>query len=208
MSIHELSVRCAAYLARELEADRIQENRMAFGLELFLGELVKLLLVIIISFLLGILPEVLTVTLTAGFLRLASGGEHCSAYYRCLIGGITCFVILGGVAHIVYPLLSRPALLITVAIGSLIAVILLWKYAPGDTANKPITTIEEKTRFKKWSLIIAGLYFVLMVTMIIAPVTEILVLPMLIGMLEQSFTVTPWGYHFIHGVDRWLGNSP
>jgi len=45
MSLHELSVRCAAYLARELEADRIQENRMAFGLELFLGELIKLILV-------------------------------------------------------------------------------------------------------------------------------------------------------------------
>lgn len=73
MSLHELSVRCAAYLARELEADRIQENRMAFGLELFLGELIKLILVIMISLLLGILPEVLTVTLAAGFLRLASG---------------------------------------------------------------------------------------------------------------------------------------
>ena len=96
MSVHELSVRCAAYLARELDADRIQENRMAFGLELFLGELIKLILVIMISLLLGILPEVLTVTLAAGFLRLASGGEHCTAYYRCLIGGITCFLVLGG----------------------------------------------------------------------------------------------------------------
>lgn len=39
MSIHELAVRGAAYLARELGANRIQENRIAFGLELFLGEI-------------------------------------------------------------------------------------------------------------------------------------------------------------------------
>lgn len=206
MSIHDLSVKWAAYLARELDSNRVQENRMAFGLELFLGELIKLFLVITISTMLGILPEVLTIALTAGFLRLASGGEHCSAYYRCLIGGITCFLALGGVAHVLYPLLSRPALLITVATGSMISLALLLMYAPGDTANKPITAAEDKERFKKWSLIIAGLYFILMITMITIPLAEMLVLPMLIGMLEQTFTVTPWGYRFLHGVDRLLGN--
>ena len=208
MSIHELSVRCAAYLARELNTDRIQENRMAFGMELFLGELIKLILVVIISLLLGILPEVLTVTLTAGFLRLASGGEHCTAYYRCLIGGVTCFLVLGGIAHLLYPLLGRLDLLLIVGTGTVISAGLLYLYAPGDTANKPINTFEEKTRFRKWALIIVGLYFVLMVTMMTIPPAEILVLPILIGMLEQSFTVTPWGYRFIHGVDRVLGGGP
>lgn len=208
MSIHELSVRCAAYLARELNTDRIQENRMAFGMELFLGELIKLILVVIISLLLGILPEVLTVTLTAGFLRLASGGEHCTAYYRCLIGGVTCFLVLGGIAHLLYPLLDRLDLLLIVGTGTVISAALLYLYAPGDTANKPINTFEEKTRFRKWSLIIVGLYFVLMGTMMTIPPAEILVLPILIGMLEQSFTVTPWGYRFIHGVDRVLGGGP
>ena len=208
MSIHELSVRCAAYLARELVTDHIQENRMAFGLELFLGELIKLILVIIVSLLLGILPEVLTVTLTAGFLRLASGGEHCTAYYRCLIGGVTCFLVLGGIAHVLYPLLGHLDLLLIVVTGTVISTALLYLYAPGDTANKPIDTAEEKSRFKRWSLIIAGLYFVLMITMITIPRTEILVLPILIGTMEQSFTVTPWGYRFIHGVDRLLGGTP
>ena len=208
MSLHELSVRCAAYLARELEADRIQENRMAFGLELFLGELIKLILVIMISLLLGILPEVLTVTLAAGFLRLASGGEHCTAYYRCLIGGIACFLVLGGIAHVLYPLLDRLSLLLAVGTGSLISTVLLYMYAPGDTANKPINSDEEKARFKRWSLTIAGLYFVLMITMTTMLPTKILVLPILIGMLEQTFTVTPWGYRFIHRVDRFLGGEP
>jgi len=207
MSIHELSVRCAAYLARELDTDHIQANRMAFGMELFLGELIKLILVIIISLLLGILPEVLTVTLTAGFLRLASGGEHCTAYYRCLIGGVTCFLVLGGIAHVLYPLLGRLNLLLIVVTGTVISAALLYLYAPGDTANKPINTAEEKSRFKRWSLIITGLYFVLMVIMMTIPLAAILVLPILIGMLEQSFTVTPWGYRFIHGVDRLLGGA-
>ncbi len=208
MSIHELSVKCAAYLAREVDADRIRENRMAFGLELLLGEIIKLLLVITLSYLLGILPEVLTITLTAGFLRLASGGEHCSAYYRCLVGGIACFMLLGGAAHILNPLISKAALWLTVCTGTLVSALILWKYAPGDTVNKPINTTEEKQLFKKWSFIILGAYLIIMVLMMQSPAARLLVLPMIIGILEQSFTVTPWGYGFINGIDRLLGNKP
>jgi accessory gene regulator B len=205
MSIHELAGRCAAYLANQLEADRIKENRMAFGLELLLGEIVKLLFVITLSYAFGILPEVLTITVTAGVLRLASGGEHCSAYYRCLIGGIICFLLLGWIAHSISPIISRADLLMTVVICSLIVGVILWKYAPGDTENKPINTEEERTKFKKWSLIIASGYCVAMIIMMQFEKSYIFVLPMIIGMMEQAFTITPWGYRFLHWVDNVLG---
>ncbi len=207
MSIHELSVKWAAYLARELESDRIQENRMAFGLELLLGEIVKLALVITISYLLGILPEVLTITLVAGFLRLASGGEHCSAYYRCLIGGLSCFILLGWTAHLINPLINNSVLWLVICIGSFISGAILWQYAPGDTANKPINTLEQKKLFRKWSFIILGVYICIMVAMMQIPAARLLVLPMLIGILEQSFTISPWGYNFIHSIDRLLGSA-
>jgi len=205
MSIHELAGRCAAYIAHEIEADRSQENRMAFGLELLLGEIVKLLCVITLSYALGILPEVITITTAAGVLRLASGGEHCSAYYRCLIGGTLCFLLLGWTAHSLNPIISRTDLLLTVVICSLIVGGILWKYAPGDTENKPINTEEERTRFKKWSLIIASVYCVVMIIMMQFDTLRILVLPMIIGMTEQAFTITPWGYRFIHFIDNALG---
>jgi accessory gene regulator B len=205
MSIHELAGRYAAYLANQLEADRIKENRMAFGLELLLGEIVKLLCVITLSYALGILPEVLTITVTAGVLRLASGGEHCSAYYRCLIGGTICFLLLGWVAHSLNSLISRADLLLTVVICVLIVGGILWQFAPGDTENKPINTEAERAKFKKWSLIIASGYCVTMIIMMQFETSKILVLPMIIGMMEQAFTITPWGYRFLHWVDNALG---
>ncbi len=206
MSIHELSVKWAAYLARELEADRKAENRMAFGMELLVGELVKLALVISLSWLLGILPEVLTITLTAGLLRLSSGGEHCSAYYRCLIGGISCFTLLGAAVHFLNPSIGSTTLGLLAAGGVLVSGVTLWRFAPGDTANKPIDTDAEKARFKKWALVTLGIYLVMMTIMMQVPSTRMLVLPMLIGILEQTFTVTPWGYRFIHAIDGLLGN--
>ena len=205
MSIHEFAGRFAAYLAHQLEADRIKENRMAFGLELLMGEIVKMLCVITLSYALGILPEVLTITVTAGVLRLASGGEHCSAYYRCLIGGTLCFLLLGWIAHSLNPIISREALMLVVVICFLIVGLVLYKYAPGDTENKPINTEEERTKFRKWSLIIASVYCVVMIIMMQFETSKILVLPMIIGMIEQAFTITPWGYSFLHWVDNVLG---
>lgn len=207
MSIHDLSCRCAAYLAQQLEADHIKENRMAFGLELLLGEIVKLFFIIALAYALGILPEVLTITVTAGILRLASGGEHCSAYYRCLIGGTACFLLLGWIAHILNPVLIGTGLWLAVVIASLLVGGIIGQYAPGDTENKPINTEAERIKFKKWSLLVLFLYIVIMIILMQFETVSLLVLPMLIGMLEQAFTITPWGYRFLHWVDRVLGGS-
>ena len=58
MSIHDLAVRWASVLARELGSDQKQENRMAFGLELLLGEIVKWIVLLGLSGIMGLLREV------------------------------------------------------------------------------------------------------------------------------------------------------
>ncbi len=158
MSIHELATTMAAYIGREVEADRLQVARMAFGLELILGDIVKLVLILTLAQLLGIFQEVLVLMAAAGILRLASGGEHCSAYYRCLVGGSICFLLLGELVHYLNPLLAGQAVILIALLSFLLVELILWKYAPGDTENKPITEEADKKRFKKWSLLI-GLLF-------------------------------------------------
>ncbi len=202
MSIHELAAKIAGHLAMELEFDHIHQARMAFGLELFLGEIVKLICLVTISYILGILPEVLVITATAGILRLASGGEHCSEYYRCLIGGTLCFMLLGWGVHYFTPMLGQQELFFVVLLSFLIAEIALWKYAPGDTENKPITEEKDKIKYKKWSLIIGVVYLVLMLVFSTVSTLNIITLAMAAGMTEQVFTVTPWGYRFLHFIDH------
>lgn len=204
MSIHNFAVHWAAYLARELNSTAKQESRMAFGLELLLGEFIKIFCLLGLAWLLGIFPEVLMLTLAAMILRFASGGAHCSEYYRCFIGGTLCFLLLGWIARYINPLLNLENLLLITFFSFLLATAGLWKYAPGDTANKPITGEKEKKKFKTLSLFIAGIYFFLMLIVANIKSMSIFVLPLALGMVEQVFTVTPWGYRFIHWVDRVL----
>ena len=158
MSIHELSVRFAAYLAQELNSDQRQELRMAYGLEILLGEIIKLIVIISLSWILNILPEVLTITVTAGILRLASGGEHCSEYYRCLIGGTAWFLFLGWGVHSLNILLNQSTINISAGLLFFLSIILILKYAPGETENKPISSEAERKKFKNWSVAIMIIY--------------------------------------------------
>lgn len=207
MSIHEVSEQFAAYLARELDSDRRQELRMAYGLEILLGEIVKLVVIILFAWMLGILPQVLTITISAGILRLASGGEHCSAYYRCLIGGTAWFLFLGWVVHSLQTVLAPPVISATAGWLFFISLAIILKYAPGETENKPINGEAERKKFKKLSVFIMVAYGAVLTLFSSLPVLNPLVLPMAVGIMAQAFTVSPAGYGFIHFIDRILDFS-
>lgn len=204
MSIHELSVRFAAYLAQELKNDHRQELRMAYGLEILLGEIVKLIVIISLSWILGIFTEVITITVTAGALRLASGGEHCSEYYRCLIGGTAWFLLLGWGVYSLNILLAQPIINLGAALLFSISIIIILKYAPGETENKPISSEAERKKFRNWSVLIMFTYGVIIMVSAHISFLNFFVLPMVIGIVAQAFTVSPVGYGFIHFVDRIL----
>ncbi len=207
MSIHEISEKFAAYLARELDRDRRQELRMAYGLEILLGEIVKLAVIISFSWLLGVLPEVLIITVSAGILRLASGGEHCSEYYRCLIGGTVWFLFLGWVVHFLNAVLHQPIINITAGLLFFLSMLIILKYAPGETENKPISSEAERKKFKKWAVTVMIIYGFIMALLIYPEVLNPLVLPLATGIIAQAFTVSPAGYGFIHFVDKALDFS-
>lgn len=206
MSIHEVAVKFASYLAREVGSTQRQELRMAYGMEILLGELIKVVCLVLLSWLFGVLPEVLTISVTAGILRLASGGEHCSKYYRCLIGGTIWFLLLGWGVHWLNPWLNQ-WLYIIAGISFISCMSIAWKYAPGETENKPIRSNDERERFKKLSIMIILIYGLIM---IIFSNTELLtpfVMPIATGIAAQAFTVAPTGYRFMHFVDRFLSFS-
>ena len=207
MSIHELSVRFAAYLAQELNSDQRQELRMAYGLEILLGEIIKLIVIISLSWILNILPEVLTITVTAGILRLASGGEHCSEYYRCLIGGTAWFLFLGWGVHSLNILLNQSTINISAGLLFFLSIILILKYAPGETENKPRSSEAERKKFKNWSVAIMIIYGFIIVLFSNLAVLYMFTLPIATGIIAQAFTVSPAGYGFIHFVDRVLDFS-
>lgn len=204
MSIHNIAVRWAAGLAQELGSDQREQNRMAYGLELLLGEIVKWIVLLSLAGIMGLWREVIIITVSASILRLASGGEHCNEYYRCMVGGTIWFLLLGWIVRYGNMSITVGSLLVIAGISFASAFILLALYAPGDTENKPINTNAERTKFKRLSLILVVVYLIAMIGTALAEAVQFVCLPVAVGMLAQVFTVTPLGYRFLHWVDRVL----
>ncbi|ACV61343.1 hypothetical protein Dtox_0400 [Desulfofarcimen acetoxidans DSM 771] len=60
-----------------------KKNVLVYGLEYIIGSLVKILSLLLGSWILGIFPEAIAFLLTAIPLRLLSGGAHSKTYWRC-----------------------------------------------------------------------------------------------------------------------------
>lgn len=201
LTIHNITMKTGNYLARELELDRQKEIKIIYGMELLLTALIKSVIIMTLAFVLGIFRETVVLVLTAGFFRLVSGGEHCQAFYRCLTGGALVFLALGFLTKNLNHEITYQTMLITILTVFPLITAAILKYAPGDTANKPINHEKEKARLRRMSLVVEAICLILVVVFLNTEMLKWLVLPVVVGLGWQTFTITPLGYGFIKGVD-------
>jgi len=96
--IHTSAINIAEILSRELKLDKKRTSIVSYGLEVILGGVIKLFVFITFPLALGVFTQFIAANLASGFLRLFSGGVHCTAYYRCLITSTTVFLIIAFVS--------------------------------------------------------------------------------------------------------------
>lgn len=63
-----------------------------------LGGIIKLVSFVAVPAALGILPQTWAALLASACFRLPAGGAHCTAYYRCLVGSLFTFSLIGAAA--------------------------------------------------------------------------------------------------------------
>ncbi len=190
----------AEALGRQLDANTDQVAVYAYGLEILLGSMIKLVLIILGAVLLGILPTTLIFTLTLVLFRWLGGGIHLKTYLRCLTVGL--FMILG--MSYVAVLEIDTAYVYTVFLSALfIALYVIVRWVPADTEKKRITNMEKRLKQKKESLWALGVWS-LVVLAFLAHNFPAYALAASLGSLCSSFLMMPIGYRFIDSLDNIL----
>lgn len=197
--IHNLAVRCAAYVAANLSMEVSQQEVVAYGLEVILGGILKVIILLIVPFILGIFPQVWIAYFVLAFFRVPAGGPHCTAYYRCLIWTVITLCSIGGIAK--YLTVDSFVLNLMFYIAMMIGIIEVILLVPADTETKPITRLGDKRRAKMWSLSVLITYFLLWN---ILDLSNSLRLAACLILLFQQFMLTPWGYKFMAQLDQLL----
>ena len=159
-----------------------------YGIQLIVGEIPKLLLMLLIALILGVLWQ----TVLAYFLILpykyASGGFHLKTHMGCFLGTILCYcgnAILS--TYIVLPVNIKIAFIV---LNLLVGIVMITKYAPADTVNLPILTKKERKTKKVLS------YVFLTVNMIVALIVpnKIISNILIFGTMVQTFSITRLAY--------------
>ena len=130
-------------------------NRIKYGLEGIYLSLFKSIIILLLSYLLGILKEVFLNLIIFNLLRFFGFGFHASNSSQCLIISLLLFVLLP------YTLLRinlSSIVIIIICICSIISFIL---FAPADTPKRPLPNKRKRIIRKLLTVVIGIIYSIL-----------------------------------------------
>ncbi len=205
-SLETIAEKIAANIASPLKMDESKKAVMAYGIFCFSQVLASILLVILFGFLFHVLGQALVISFTIAILRKYSGGAHAATPGKCLVIGTVISVV--------------PAIIIAHIPVNVIWVIILgipvftWAFyevltkAPVDSIKKPITNARKRKRLRNGSLVILGIYLLIIVVFLsmqnFAADTGYLIrytACILFGTAWQTLTLTNVGGHLFSMMD-------
>ena len=170
------------------EIDDERAEVINYGLQNIVGEIPKIFLLFLISYILGMFKEVLFMFIVLTPYRGASGGFHLKTHWGCIIG--TTIFYCGVVFLSQHIILQEIVKYILIGITWIFGMFAIKIYAPADTENVPI--LSKKDRKKKQMIAFITYSIGLIVALIIQDslISNIL----LFGNLLQTLTITKLAY--------------
>ncbi|MFZ5645261.1 MAG: accessory gene regulator ArgB-like protein [Bacillota bacterium] len=195
----DIANRMAVYLSRETGLDQSRTDRVRFGLELLLGEIIKFALLLAGAAVLGLLPE--TMAAMAGFslFRLFSGGAHCEDYWRCLVFSLVAYLGASFASVLVAPYITKTIMTVLVIAGTTGIVLLVLLWAPGEVPQRKIKQ-SERGLLKGLSIVFLLIWAGVLI-FVLSPYSISVMLAGFLGTVVQAFSFTPPGYRAINIFD-------
>lgn len=182
------------YLMKKIEKQipEINEERkeiIMYGLELIIGEVSKLILLVIIAIILRIGWLVIFAYISMLPYKITAGGFHLKTHIGCLLGT---FIIYFGNVFLSKYIIINPELIRYMVFGItwVFSVIMISLYAPADTVNMPILRKKEREIKKILSYIFMTL--TLMISLIIN--NSVLSNILLFNVIIESFSISRLAY--------------
>lgn len=162
----------------------IMYERIRYGLEIIYLSITKIFVILLVSYLLGMLKETIILMIFSTPLRNYSYGIHAKKSWHCYVSSIFCFVLL---PKLIINYNLSIILRITISIYALISMII---YAPADTHKRPIINTKHRKKLKYTSIIITITYIFLTILINDNYICNLIYLALLI----QSTAIIPITY--------------
>lgn len=200
--ITAISNNIAAYLGNKLNSSQDNIDVYAYGLQIILGAIIKVVGIVGLAWILNTLNTTLVLFIVFAAFRCFGGGAHLSTYPRCLIFGITVIVGLGFLSQLY---LSTITLEILFILSFILAMYTCIKLAPAGTEKKPIKDENIRLQQKRKLLLVIFLWSGTVIYLLRINL-NIYALAMILGGLSSQFLITSCGYQLLAIIDK-LANT-
>jgi accessory gene regulator B len=172
------------------EVTEEKERIISYGINLLIYELITILVIFIPSAIFGYLKQVIAMFIVYGLLRIFAGGAHARTRMICTL---TYMSSVFGVIFLANHLNLKsfyPSILVFV-----LCFITAYKYAPGDTVEKPILSFRIRKRLRVFSLSV--IVFLLTLSYIVWCIDKVIFTVMVFSPIPAMILLTPLGYGFL-----------
>lgn len=197
--INQLSYQLAHSLAEELKHTHEKRRVYYYGLQVIIGSLVKTILLVAVTLILGLFEATIAVMLFFAALRITAGGYHMDNYTKCLLASFGIFLSLAFTVKYTYAIWPGWLLISFSALSLILVFYSAYRFAPADTPYKPITNRKKIKRLKVISVAVVIIWAVADIYFILNNFSYFVVAGCL-GMLMAAFIISPLGYRFFNFV--------
>lgn len=170
------------------EIDDERAEVIMYGLQNIIGELPKIFMIFIVSYLLGILQLTIISFIVIVAYRSFSGGIHMKTHISCII--YTLLLYCGTAILGKYIVIEGTAKYIIGISCWVFCMVMVKLYAPADTENVPILRKKERRQKQILAYIVLTIEFIIALTVNIPSVTTII----FIGDFIQTLMITRIAY--------------
>lgn len=168
--------------------DDIQMDEMRYGLEGFYLTITKSIIIFAIAIIFNVFSEMLLMLIVFNILRKTGFGLHANKSWSCLLSSSIVFILLPILAKMIaIPFYCKVILCV-------IAIILIYQYAPADTSKHPLIYADRR---KKYKIITTINCFILICGLLWIP-NETASNLMLFGIYNEIVLILPITYRLFH----------
>lgn len=204
--IETLSYSGADYLMKQKGENHEKRRLYYYGFQIIIGAFVKFTILFFLALITDtILPSFLMAIVFAS-LRMLAGGYHMDTYGRCLAVSISMFIGFSMVARYTYSLWNIYQIVIFAILIIAVSAVCIYKWAPSDNPNRPITELIEINKFKRLSILYI-IIWALAASVIIYFNLYMIFLSIAFALMLEVFSITPFGHKFFDGIKNVLDKA-
>lgn len=181
----------------------VHEGKLRYGIETIITGMLKLLLLFLASYYLGVMKEMSIIFMTFVSLRFLSGGSHLSTFSRCLLTGSFIFVLASLITKFLTNFLSIKVTYVIFVISILIAIWMLYHFSPNSGGYRKIST-EKRIKLKRYSFYWLTLWGIANMSAFFLQVQQNYILATIFGLLLQLWSIHPCTFRQLQKWDKYL----